>query len=189
MREMLICFLIQVASLVALPSVQSAPPWHPNRQGKLIKWRAKPCLNVAEWLCCVCSRSSKNRRKAERKKHSLREGSAYEDVALLEALGETVGTVDKIQGWSSSLYMMCTVGVYCTWCGSPEEIRSLLGMLVQYGFTSEASEVQTSFSQLLATVRSKLPSIWQPPTLHPITSTQVYSSTPSSLPLDKLPLN
>lgn len=110
MREMLICFLIQVASLVALPSVQSAPPWHPNRQGKLIKWRAKPRLNVAEWLCCVCSRSSKNRRKAERKKHSLREGSAYEDVALLEALGETVGTVDKIQGWSSSLYMMCTVG-------------------------------------------------------------------------------
>ena len=44
------------------------------------------------------SRSSKNRRKAERKKHSLREGSAYEDVALLEALRETVGTVDKMQG-------------------------------------------------------------------------------------------
>lgn len=53
MREMLICFLIQVASLVALPSVQSAPPWHPNRQGKLIKWRAKPCLNVAETGCVV----------------------------------------------------------------------------------------------------------------------------------------
>ena len=138
----------------------------------------------------LCSRSSKNRRKAERKKHSLREGSVYEDVALLEALGETVGTVDKMQGCYGLLWCAAQfIVVYCKgltvvchevllwWVSSPEEIRSLLGVLVQYGFTSEASEVQMSFSWLLVTVRSKLPSIWQPPTLHSITSTQVYYST------------
>lgn len=43
-------------------------------------------------------RSSKNRRKSERKKHSLREGSAFEDVALLDSIREIVGTVDKLQG-------------------------------------------------------------------------------------------
>ena len=53
MREMLTCFLTQVASRVALPLVQSAPPWHPNHQGKLIKWRPKPCLDVAEGGCVV----------------------------------------------------------------------------------------------------------------------------------------
>ena len=74
----------------------------------------------------------------------------------------------------------------CHGVSSPEEIGSLLGMLVQYGFTFEASEVQTSFSQLLATVRSKIPSIWQPPTLHPITSTQVHYSTLPFLPLPPL---
>jgi len=100
-------------------------------------------------------RSSKNRRKAERKRHSLREGSAYEDVALLEALGETVGTIDKMQ----------------------DEISGLLGMLVQYGFSFEARTVQTRFSELLATVKSRLPSIWQPPTLPSVTSTQVVRST------------
>lgn len=53
MREMLTCFLTRVASRVALPLVQSAPPWHPNHQGKLIKWRPKPCLDVAEGGCVV----------------------------------------------------------------------------------------------------------------------------------------
>lgn len=43
-------------------------------------------------------RSSKNRRKAERKKHSLKEGSPLEDVALLEALSEVVQSIDKLKG-------------------------------------------------------------------------------------------
>ena len=77
--------------------------------------------------------------------------------------------------------------VVCNGVSFPEEICSLLGMLVQYGFTFKASEVQTSFSQLLATVRSKIPSIWQPPTLHPITSTQVHYSTLPFLSSSLLP--
>ena len=43
-------------------------------------------------------RSSKNRRKAERKKLSLKEGSPLEDVALLHALAESIHTVDKMRG-------------------------------------------------------------------------------------------
>ena len=97
MREMLICSRTQVASRVTLPLVQSVPPWHPSHQGKLIA-RPQAAYSILKVVVLCYSRSSKNRRKAERKKHSLREGSAYEDVALLEALRETVGTVDKMQG-------------------------------------------------------------------------------------------
>lgn len=43
-------------------------------------------------------RSSKNRRKAERKKLSLKEGSPMEDRALLYALSELITTVDKMRG-------------------------------------------------------------------------------------------
>lgn len=85
-------------------------------------------------------RSSKNRRKAERKKHSLREGSASEDVALVEALAEIVNTVDRLQ----------------------DEVASLLGMLGRYGFMSEGRNVQRNFTQLLSTVKSKLNVIWPP---------------------------
>lgn len=34
----------------------------------------------------LCSKSAKNRRKAERKRRSLKEGSPHEDLALVEAL-------------------------------------------------------------------------------------------------------
>ena len=64
---------------------------------------------VSCWFSLCCRRSSKNRRKAERKRHSLREGSAYEDVALLEALGETVGTIDKMQGQLTQCVIYCSV--------------------------------------------------------------------------------
>lgn len=43
-------------------------------------------------------RSSKNRRKAERKKHSLKEGSPMEELALLEALAEVVQGAEKLKG-------------------------------------------------------------------------------------------
>lgn len=111
MRETLIYSQTQVASQAALLLVQSAPPWHPSHQGKLIARLQALCSKLKVVVLC-CSRSSKNRRKAERKKHSLREGSAYEDIALLEALGETVGTVDKMQGYcKGSLWY--TARVYC----------------------------------------------------------------------------
>lgn len=43
-------------------------------------------------------RSSKNRRKAEGKKLSLKEGSPFEDIALLHALIQIIHIVDKMRG-------------------------------------------------------------------------------------------
>ncbi|KAJ6653507.1 hypothetical protein lerEdw1_009179 [Lerista edwardsae] len=51
----------------------------------------------------ISARSSKNRRKAERKKHSLKEGSPLEDMALLEVLGEIVRSVDGLKGFPSPI--------------------------------------------------------------------------------------
>lgn len=44
------------------------------------------------------SKSAKNRRKAERKKYSLKEGSQFEDVALMDSLKDIVTRADNTQG-------------------------------------------------------------------------------------------
>ena len=99
------------------------------------------CVMFNEYLALyVCRRSTKNRRKAERKKHSLREGSANEDLALMEALGEIVSTVDRLQ----------------------DEVASLLGILVQFGFMREGKDIQRTFEKLLGLVKSKIDEIWVP---------------------------
>lgn len=46
----------------------------------------------------VISKSAKNRRKAERKKHSLKEGSQYEDIALVEAIKDIITQANNLQG-------------------------------------------------------------------------------------------
>ena len=70
----------------------------------------------------------------------MREGSANEDMALMEALGEIITTVDRLQ----------------------DEVASLLGMLVQFGFTSEGKDIQRTFEKLLSLVRSKMDEVWPP---------------------------
>ena len=91
-------------------------------------------------MITFCRRSTKNRRKAERKKHSLREGSANEDIALMEALSEIVSTVDRLQ----------------------DEVASLLGVLAQFGFMSQGKDMQRTFEKLLSLVKSKMGEIWPP---------------------------
>uniref|UniRef100_A0A8C4NMY7 Elongator complex protein 1 n=1 Tax=Eptatretus burgeri TaxID=7764 RepID=A0A8C4NMY7_EPTBU len=59
-------------------------------------------LSVHHALCFICSRSSKNRRKAERKKLSLKEGSANEELALLNALSTLACDTDKATGMQPS---------------------------------------------------------------------------------------
>lgn len=59
---------------------------------------AKPAPDWSAGRPCVHRRSSKNRRKAERKKLSLKEGSPLEDRALMFALGDAIATVDKMRG-------------------------------------------------------------------------------------------
>ncbi|ETE71760.1 Elongator complex protein 1, partial [Ophiophagus hannah] len=92
----------------------------------------------------ISARSSKNRRKAERKKHSLKEGSPLEDVALLEALGEIVRSVDNLKG----------------------EIYSILRHLVLYSYDEQAQELQQAFEDTLHLVESSLLEIWSPDLQH-----------------------
>lgn len=86
----------------------------------------------------ISSRSSKNRRKAERKKLSLKEGSPMEDRALMHALGEIVTTVDKMR----------------------EEVHSLLKMLVLFGFERQAHRLQEEFSEALCLMETAVPEVW-----------------------------
>ncbi|XP_013379508.1 elongator complex protein 1 [Lingula anatina] len=83
-------------------------------------------------------KSSKNRRKTERKKWSLKEGSAHEDLALVEAL---------------SNYITCTEQM-------KDEIKSLLHMLVMFDYEDQASKLQKNFDQLLQLIERSIPTIW-----------------------------
>lgn len=91
-------------------------------------------------LCTIPDhrRTSKSRRKADRKKLSLREGSTYEGEALVEALKDIVSTVDSMQ----------------------DDVGHLLPSLVQFGFTKEAATVQKVFAELLELVRANMGVVW-----------------------------
>uniref|UniRef100_A0A8C2F7F6 Elongator complex protein 1 n=1 Tax=Cyprinus carpio TaxID=7962 RepID=A0A8C2F7F6_CYPCA len=84
----------------------------------------------------ISSRSSKNRRKAEGKKHSLKEGSPFEDIALLNALTQIITIVDKMR------------------------VHSLLKALVLFQFDGAASSLQRDYGELLQLMETALPEIW-----------------------------
>ncbi|KAK5864320.1 hypothetical protein PBY51_015572 [Eleginops maclovinus] len=86
----------------------------------------------------ISSRSSKNRRKAERKKLSLKEGSPMEDRALMYALGEIVTTVDKMR----------------------EEVHGLLKALVLFQFERQAEKLQLLYEEALQSMEAVLPEVW-----------------------------
>ncbi|KTG41649.1 hypothetical protein cypCar_00026429, partial [Cyprinus carpio] len=86
----------------------------------------------------ICRRSSKNRRKAEGKKHSLKEGSPFEDIALLNALIQIITIVDKMR----------------------EEVHSLLKALVLFQSDGAASSLQRDYGELLQLMETALPEIW-----------------------------
>ncbi|XP_067172653.1 elongator complex protein 1 isoform X2 [Apteryx mantelli] len=88
----------------------------------------------------ISARSSKNRRKAERKRYSLKEGSPFEDVALLEALGENVRAVETVKG----------------------DIHVLLKQLVLFGYDEQAGELQRVLEDILHLMETSLPEIWSP---------------------------
>ncbi|KAM8939082.1 elongator complex protein 1 [Pelodytes ibericus] len=97
----------------------------------------------------ISSRSSKNRRKAERKKHSLKEGSPLEGVALLEALGENIRMVDKLRS----------------------EVHSLLKALILFEYDGQGRELQQTYDQLLHLMAASIAEIWPP-------SAQTNAATP-----------
>ncbi|XP_041916665.1 elongator complex protein 1 [Alosa sapidissima] len=88
----------------------------------------------------ISARSSKNRRKAEGKKFSLKEGSPFEETALLHALTHITHTVDKMR----------------------EEIQGLLKALVLFQYDDQAGTLQRNYSQLLTLMESNIPLIWIP---------------------------
>ncbi|XP_054440536.1 elongator complex protein 1 [Pteronotus mesoamericanus] len=86
----------------------------------------------------ISARSSKNRRKAERKKHSLKEGSPLEELALLEALSEVVQGMEKLK----------------------DEIRCILKVLFLFEFDEQGRELQKAFGDTLQLMERSLPEIW-----------------------------
>ncbi|TKS72786.1 Elongator complex protein 1 [Collichthys lucidus] len=86
----------------------------------------------------ISSRSSKNRRKAERKKLSLKEGSPLEDKALMYALGEIITAVDKMR----------------------EEVHGLLKALVLFQFDKQAEKLQLAYEEALHMVEVAVPEVW-----------------------------
>ncbi|XP_053910460.1 elongator complex protein 1 isoform X2 [Cuculus canorus] len=88
----------------------------------------------------ISARSSKNRRKAERKRYSLKEGSPFEDTALLEALGENVHAVEAVKG----------------------DIHILLKQLVLFGYDEQAGALQRVLEEVLQLMETSIPEIWTP---------------------------
>lgn len=86
----------------------------------------------------ISSRSSKNRRKAERKKLSLKEGSPMEDRALMFALGEIISAVDKMR----------------------EEVHNLLKVLVLFQFDKQAEKLQQTYEEALQVMEAAVPEVW-----------------------------
>ncbi|XP_065518260.1 elongator complex protein 1 [Lathamus discolor] len=88
----------------------------------------------------ISVRSSKNRRKAERKRYSLKEGSPFEDIALLEVLGENVRAVENVKG----------------------DIHILLKQLVLFGYNEQAGALQQALEEILQLMETSIPEIWTP---------------------------
>ncbi|XP_064032731.1 elongator complex protein 1 [Pogoniulus pusillus] len=86
----------------------------------------------------ISARSSKNRRKAERKRYSLKEGSPFEDVALLEALGKNVRAVETVKG----------------------DIHTLLKQLVLFGYDEQAEALHQVLEEVLQLMEISIPEIW-----------------------------
>ncbi|XP_037583819.1 elongator complex protein 1 isoform X2 [Cebus imitator] len=86
----------------------------------------------------ISARSSKNRRKAERKKHSLKEGSPLEDLALLEALSEVVQNTENRK----------------------DEVYHILKVLFLFEFDEQGRELQKAFEDILQLIERSIPEIW-----------------------------
>uniref|UniRef100_A0A8C5X3B6 Elongator complex protein 1 n=1 Tax=Malurus cyaneus samueli TaxID=2593467 RepID=A0A8C5X3B6_9PASS len=87
----------------------------------------------------ISARSSKNRRKAERKRYSLKEGSPLEDIALLEVLGESVRAVETVK-----------------------DIHVLLKQLVLFGYDEQAGALQQVLEEVLQLMETSVSEIWTP---------------------------
>lgn len=85
-------------------------------------------------------RSSKNRRKHERKLLSLKPGNPFEDIALIDALHTTA----------------------CKAFDHQLSVRGVARALIDLHLDAEGAELQRVFGKLLKTIRDGLDEIWIP---------------------------
>lgn len=85
-------------------------------------------------------KSSKHKQKHERKKYLLKEGSAFEDLALLTALTELIVGARNLT----------------------DNVTSLLTTLVAFGYEKDALSIQKKLDSLLKSIMLAIPSIWPP---------------------------
>ncbi|XP_039589107.1 elongator complex protein 1 [Passer montanus] len=160
----------QKSQLIFLDSQKAAFLRHKNRLQVVRELKEKACENIQDYEVPNCpelelfsetssvvtasdmnskythsnsrisARSSKNRRKAERKRYSLKEGSPFEDIALLEVLGESVRAVETVKG----------------------EIHILLKQLVLFGYDEQAGALQQVLEEVLQLMETSVPEIWTP---------------------------
>ncbi|XP_053405572.1 putative elongator complex protein 1 [Mercenaria mercenaria] len=86
----------------------------------------------------MSGRSVKNRRKAEHKRWKLKEGSEFEDFALISALAKIIKYVDGLR----------------------EEMRSLVRALVMFHYDRQAEQIQKQFDSFLTLIDKSIPQIW-----------------------------
>ncbi|CAL1531752.1 unnamed protein product [Lymnaea stagnalis] len=82
--------------------------------------------------------SARTRRKAEHKKWSLKEGSANEEFALVDALGKLMVAVFNLK----------------------EEISSLVRVLIQFNYDQKAMRLQEFFNEILTSLDTAVSQIW-----------------------------
>lgn len=58
---------------------------------------------IHKFFCLLNRRSARNRRRAEHKKWRLKEGSEFEDFALIGAMAKTITYVDGLRGNTNAL--------------------------------------------------------------------------------------
>ncbi|KAK7492537.1 hypothetical protein BaRGS_00016203 [Batillaria attramentaria] len=86
----------------------------------------------------MSGRSNRNRRKADHKKWSLKEGSPFEDCALIDAIAKIITSVD----------------------GMRDEINALLRVLVQFHQVEPAEQLQAQYEGILSSIQTAIPQVW-----------------------------
>ncbi|XP_014779296.1 putative elongator complex protein 1 [Octopus bimaculoides] len=96
--------------------------------------------NRTSLLSRSTGRSSRNRRKLEKKKWSLKEGSLFEEFALVDELSKIIKQVDTLRA----------------------DTHSLLLVLVQFDFESKAEQLQEFYDNFLKHIEKNLPTLRKP---------------------------
>ncbi|XP_076443667.1 elongator complex protein 1-like isoform X2 [Babylonia areolata] len=88
----------------------------------------------------MSGRSSRNRRKGEHKKWSLKEGSPFEDCALVDAIARIITATDAMR----------------------DQVKDLLHVLTQFHQVTMGEQLQCCYEGFLAAIERTIPLVWVP---------------------------